>query len=263
MPTHRTYGQPPFKTAVLHGGPGASGGMAPVARALSARRGILEPIQNALSVNGQVGELKSILETHGTPPVVLIGHSWGAWLGFILAAMHPALVKKLILVSGAPFTSEYAAEISKTRNERLSVKERKEFKSAMDGLVNPRLRDKAACLARLEALISKTDSADPVPEETEPPDILPFRADIFLNVWKEAAEMRASGRILELGRAIACPVTAVHGSYDPHPPEGVRLPLSRTVKNFRFILLDGCGHKPWAERGAGAGFFGILQKEIE
>ncbi len=263
MPAHRTYGHPPFQVAVLHGGPGASGDMAPVARALSAFRGILEPIQNALSVAGQVGELKSILETRGTPPVVLIGHSWGAWLGFILAAMHPALVKKLVLVSGAPFTPEYAAEISKTRHERLSVRERKEFKSIMDGLANPLLQDKTKCLAGLEALILKTDSVDPVPEETEPSDILPFRADIHLSVWKEAAEMRASGRLLELGRAIACPVTAVHGSYDPHPAEGVRLPLSRTVKHFRFILLDGCGHKPWAERGARARFFGILQKEIE
>jgi len=47
MKNLRIYGNPPFKVAVLHGGPGATRQMAPVARELSLKRGVLEPLQTA------------------------------------------------------------------------------------------------------------------------------------------------------------------------------------------------------------------------
>ena len=40
---------------------------------------------------------------------------------------------------------------------------------------------------------------------------------------------------------------AIHGDYDPHPASGVKEPLSRILRDFRFILLDHCGHTPWKE----------------
>jgi len=44
MDTLRKYGKEPFSIAVIHGGPGAGGEMAPVARELSSHWGVLEPI---------------------------------------------------------------------------------------------------------------------------------------------------------------------------------------------------------------------------
>jgi len=44
--------------------------MAPVARELSSEMGVLEPLQTADSIDGQVEELKDVLETHGTPPLI-------------------------------------------------------------------------------------------------------------------------------------------------------------------------------------------------
>jgi hypothetical protein len=44
MKNLRKYGTSPFKLAVFHGGPGAPGEMAPVARELSSLGGILEPL---------------------------------------------------------------------------------------------------------------------------------------------------------------------------------------------------------------------------
>jgi len=55
------------------------------------------------------------------------------------------------------------------------------------------------------------------------------------------------------------PVTAIHGDYDSHPAEGVRLPLFSVLKNFQFILLEKCGHTPWNERYARDQFFGVLK----
>jgi pimeloyl-ACP methyl ester carboxylesterase len=62
---------------------------------------------------------------------------------------------------------------------------------------------------------------------------------------------------------VKCPVVAIHGDYDPHPPEGIRLPLSQILQDFRFILLKNCGHKPWIEKMAKERFFEILETETD
>ncbi|HJT25676.1 MAG TPA: alpha/beta hydrolase, partial [bacterium] len=86
---------------------------------------------------------------------------------------------------------------------------------------------------------------------------------IYKSVWKEAAELRKSGGLLKAAKTIQCPVTAIHGDHDPHPAEGVQKPLSKALKDFRFILLEKCGHTPWMEKRAREDFFAALQKELE
>ena len=81
-------------------------------------------------------------------------------------------------------------------------------------------------------------------------------------MWKDAAELRSSGKLLELGKQIECPVVAIHGDYDPHPTEGVWKPLSAVLNSFRFILLENCGHMPWIERQARDKFYKILKEEL-
>jgi pimeloyl-ACP methyl ester carboxylesterase len=79
---------------------------------------------------------------------------------------------------------------------------------------------------------------------------------------QDAEELRRSGKLLKYGKHIKCPVVAIHGDYDPHPALGVQKPLSAILKNFRFILLKNCGHKPWVERQAKDEFYGILKEEL-
>jgi pimeloyl-ACP methyl ester carboxylesterase len=77
--------------------------MAPVARELSNMSGIIEPLQTAMSIGGQVEELQTVLKENTAFPVILIGHSWGAWLSFMFAAEYPSFISKLILVASGPF----------------------------------------------------------------------------------------------------------------------------------------------------------------
>ncbi len=91
----------------------------------------------------------------------------------------------------------------------------------------------------------KADSFDPITDNTE---LLEFQYYIYQSVWKEAEELRQSGKLLEFGKTIECPVVAIHGDYDPHPYQGVKNPLGKILKNFKFILLKNCGHHPWLER---------------
>ncbi len=260
MKNLRKYGSAPFKVAVIHGGPGAPGEMAPVARELSSVRGVLEPLQIATTIEEQIGELKDVLARNGDLPVTLIGWSWGAWLSFIFTAQYPQFVRKLMLIGSGPFEEEYALKIMDNRLSRLSIEEKTETLSLMKTLIDPAVRDKNTLLARFGKLISKADSYDPLPRKNEG---LECQYDVYQNVWEQAQKLRSSGELLEFGKKIQCPVVAIHGDYDPHPYEGIKRPFSRILKDFRFILLENCGHQPWIERSAKVRFYNILKNEVE
>jgi pimeloyl-ACP methyl ester carboxylesterase len=258
----RKYGKRPFSVAVIHGGPGAAGEMAPVARKLAASKGVLEPLQTGRTVGEQIEELRAALIKNSSLPVTLIGFSWGAWLSFIFAATYPELVKKLILVGSGGYEEKYGRKTNQSRMARFSAKEKLELKSLGNLLDSHPVKDKDVIFARLGALFTKVDTYDPVPQGKDKAEKVVCSPEIFKSVWKDAAELRASGRLLELGRNIRCPVVAIHGDYDPHPAEGVEKPLLRVLSKFRFILLTNCGHRPWIEKQAKDRFFAILKEEL-
>ncbi|MBI4532581.1 MAG: alpha/beta hydrolase [Candidatus Melainabacteria bacterium] len=236
--------------------------MAPVARELASFTGVLEPFQTAITLEGQVDELRTVLESHGAPTNILIGFSWGAWLSFILAACYPSLVRKLILVGSGPFEDKYVASMQECRLGRLSAEERTQFESSVAVLTQGKIKDNTdSLLKQLGELASKTDTYDAIPCE-ESSDLVTVDGDIFQAVMRDATEVRRSGKLLKLAGNIVCPVVAIHGSYDPHPAEGVEQPLRAALRDFRFILLNNCGHKPWIERQAKAQFYEILRQEL-
>jgi pimeloyl-ACP methyl ester carboxylesterase len=255
----RKYGEPPFHIAVLHGGPGGPGYMAPVARELSAEWGVLEPLQTADSLEGQVQELQTVLANSANLPVILVGSSWGAVLGFIVSARYPELVQKLLMIGSAAFDDQYATKIQEIRFSRLDAEERVEARSLMKLLGDPACRQKDAPFARLAALFAKADAYDPVTLDIE---ILDYQYHVYQKVWHDASELRHSGKLLELGKKIECPAVAIHGDYDPHPAESIEKPLAAILRDFRFILLDRCGHLPWIERQAKDEFYAILREEL-
>src|SRR5581483_1818096 len=74
MSNLRYFGEPPFRVAVLHGGPGISGEMAPVAQELSSELGVLEPLQTKDDLKDQVEELRTVLDDHGDDPFTVVGY---------------------------------------------------------------------------------------------------------------------------------------------------------------------------------------------
>jgi len=234
--------------------------MAAVARVISRSHGVIEPFQTERTVTGQVTELEKVLADRGDLPVTLIGYSWGAILSFILTAKNPALVKKLILVSSGVFDDTCAAGIISTRSDRLSHEDRSVLDSLGTKLNDPENRERNRIFAELGTIIDKADTCDPIEHCSE---VIEYRYDIYESVWKQTQELRTSGGLVALGAHIRCPVVAIHGDYDPHPADGVKIPLSRMIKNFRFILLEKCGHRPWLERSARQRFYEILNEELE
>ena len=255
----RKWGPGPYRVAVIHGGPGAPGEVAPVARELSTLKGVLEPFQTEMTLDGQVGELRSVLLEHGTPPVTLVGFSWGAFLSWLVAARYPALVSKLILVSSPPFEESYAASKTQTRLARLPKRTLAEAEDLLVKINEPGTGDKNTLLARLGIILARSDAYDPIPSEDE---AFHCQYDIFRGVWDEANELREKKVLIQMAKRISCPVIAIHGDYDPHPAAGVNDPLTGELKNFRFVLLEKCGHRPWIERNASESFYKLLVGEI-
>ncbi len=262
MESVRFYGDAPYRVAVIHGGPGAPGSVAAVARRLGATQGTLEPLQTKETMEGQIEELHDQLSAHAAQPLVLIGHSWGAWLALLVAARYPKLVAKLILVGSGPFLDRYVPQIGERRMSRLSPAEQAEFRQLLDALGRPETSGKDQLIAKLGSLVAKADEVDPVPDPLEESDRLPASGDQFQSVWAEAAQLRRSGELLVRAGQIECPVVAIHGENDPHPADGVREPLSEVLREFRFVLLDRCGHSPWRERHAAEPFYRELEQEI-
>jgi pimeloyl-ACP methyl ester carboxylesterase len=263
------HGKPPYSVVVVHGGPGARGEMKPVARKLAKKYGVLEPLQDANTIKGQIYELLSMIKKYGTIPITLIGHSWGAWLCYIFTACHASLVKKLILISSGPFEQKYAAAIMQNRLKRLNQTEKKELNIYFALMNNQKIRAQETKslikrsgqhfeFVKFGALISKTDSYQPIPSRHR----VELRLDIMQGIWPQAEKLRKSGKLLGLADRIKCPVTALHGDYDPHPWQGVKNPLLRKLPNFRFLLFKKCGHTPWLEKYAQDWFYQILKKEM-
>jgi pimeloyl-ACP methyl ester carboxylesterase len=256
----RKYGMKPYRVAVLHGGPGAPGYMAPVARELSKKRGILEPLQTRDSLEGQIYELKGQLMDHADLPVVLIGSSWGAVLALFIAAGHKELVSKLVLIGSAVFDRNNSSRIEGIRLGRLSEAERKRYYELTAELENAPAERQNELAEEWGNIFFRTDVYDPLTTDLE---TLEIQLDLNRKVWSDFAIIRDKpGLLKKKFSKIKIPTLVIHGEYDPHPIEGIRPFLEECISNTNFHIFPLCGHYPWIERHARESFFEILEKEI-
>src|SRR5690349_16643701 len=107
---------------VLHGGPGAPGSAAGLARALAPFFHVLEPLQRrAGSVPLTVARHVEDLAAVAPEPATLVGWSWGAMLGLSFAARYPSRVSRLVLVCCGTYDVASRALLRQTLDRRLGV----------------------------------------------------------------------------------------------------------------------------------------------
>lgn len=259
---YRLHGAPPYKVAVLHGGPAAVGSAAGLARGIAREVGVVEVLQTRASIAGIIAETAQCLEEHVAGAAAIVGHSWGAMLGCLFTAERPDLVRKLVLVGSGVFEEQYASQIMKTRLARLNPEQRTEVVALCNAMDDPGVQDKDSLMARFGALMTAADAYD-VDEMDEENDVVRVDFTLHQKLWAETLELRRNGKLLPWIRRVRRPVLALHGEYDAHPAEGVEKPLSRVLRDFQWILLQECGHYPWKERRARDIFFRILLQYIE
>jgi pimeloyl-ACP methyl ester carboxylesterase len=215
---------------------------------------VIEPFQTGITIQAQVDELSLVIKHKAQLPVILAGHSWGAWLGFIFASIHPELVKKLIMVGTPPFEDRYVAVMRKIRGSRIT----KPVEEQLDKITDSMKTNPKESFQNMGELMGKIDSYNLLSIHDE----IDFRSDIYTSIWAEAEKMRKENQLLDLAGIISCPVLAIHGDYDPHPWQGVKIPLEERIPEFKFILLQKCGHYPWKEKYARELFFEKLIEEL-
>ncbi len=256
----RKYGAPPFNIAVLHGGPGAPGYMAPVARELAKIGGVLEPLQSKDSLEGQIDELKSQLTDHADTPVTLIGSSWGAVLALFLTARNEVDIKKLILIGSAVFDAESSSRIEARRLERLDPETRQRLEVIQNKLEKADGEYKKRLAGEWGDIFFDTDVYDPVTRDLE---VIEVQYELHKKVWSDFVALRDRPGFLKAEFSkIDIPAVVIHGEYDPHPITGIRPFLDGCITDIRFHILPKCGHYPWIERHARDRFYDILKTEI-
>lgn len=251
----RTYGSAGPPVIVLHGGPGAAGHMAPVARGLADLYRVIEPFQRAsgserLTVARHVADLHEVMTvcTEGCRPA-LLGASWGAMLALAYAAAHPSSTGPLVLVGCGTFDPVTRAAMQSTVAERMNDEIRAQLKQAEQLDPNARLKASAKATAPIY-------SYDPMsfPHADDEVD-----AHAHEETWGDMLRLQTEGIYPAAFAAIKVPVLMVHGTFDPHPGRLTMQTLRPYLPQLEYRELEHCGHYPWIERAATDAFFSVVR----
>lgn len=253
----RTYGNSGSTVVLLHGGPGASGHMAPVARELADSFHILEPFQRdsgdePLTVARHVQDVRELLDEHGAMPrPALIGASWGAMLALAFAAAHPDRAGPLVLIGCGTFDLAARHQFRANLHARTSPDLQRQLDRLETEIADPDER-----FRRVGELLLEPYSFDPISDELECE-----RCDTRGNreTWADMIHLQANGVYPQAFAAIHAPVLMLHGAVDPHPGAMIHDSLKPYLPQLEYHEWERCGHYPWLERAVRDEFFAMVR----
>ncbi len=238
----RSYGDSGPVVLVLHGGPGAAGDAAPLARELARSFRVLEPLQRPsggprpLTVADHILDLRDLISDRQAPtPPAVVGHSWGAMLALAFASAHLGLAGPLVLVGCGTFDLAARARLHAILEER-----------------DP------GGLARSDPdRLLPLYSCDLIASASEPVEFDP-RAQ--RETWADMLRLQSEGVYPAAFSVIRGPVLMLHGAQDPHPGPMIFDTLRRHIPQIEYRQFDRCGHYPWLEKSARTPFFAALNE---
>jgi len=251
------YGERGHPVIVLHGGPGASGSAAPVARALADDFRVFEPWQRTsgdmpLSVALHISDLYQLITSRFSNEIpALVGDSWGAMLALAYAAEHPETVGPLVLIGCGTFDKNSRDEMLRIRQCRISdyIENHPEYSSDKE-------------LTFQEQIMKWHEMTDGYDCEVNRPGYLesePFDMRAHIETWNDMMRCQEEGIYPQSFRAIRSPVIMLHGTYDPHPGEMIRDNLKLYLPHLEYQEFEKCGHSPSIERYAKDNFFRVMR----
>lgn len=253
----REYGTSGPNVVLLHGGPGAPGYMAPVARELADSFRIFEPFQRSsggepLTVARHVADLREMVESRcGERRPAIVGHSWGAMLALAYAAAHPDSLACLVLIGCGTFGPAARDRLEATRKERMGER----LVSRMERLGEEH-SDPDKRLLAMGRLIQQIDSHELIPakDETERCD-----ARAHEETWQDMLRLQAEGVYPSAFANIRSPAIMMHGVVDPHPGRMIHAGLVPYLPHLEYRAWEQCGHYPWLEKAVRDEFHAALQ----
>ncbi len=260
----RRYGSAGLTVIVLHGGPGAPGSAAGLARDLAADFVVLEPLQRRsgevpLTVAQHVEDLAAV----APKPAILVGHSWGAMLGLSYSARYPGQVAGLVLVGCGTYEDASRSLLRQALQQRMTGSENSRIRELQERCVQE--RDTAvrnAIFGDIGAALMRAESYDPVEDSEQPAEGIPADEEGNAETWDDVLRLQREGVEPKIFRAISAPVLMIHGESDPHPVIETRDLLQRYIPQLEYVGLERCGHEPWRERHARDRFLDIVRSWI-
>lgn len=252
----RLYGKAPYKIVLVHGGPGAIGSLKGFAWELNelSQIGVIEAIQSKYSITELIEELHNQIKENCSDKVSLIGHSWGAWLAVLFAEKYPELTRHVIMVGSGPLEDRYVSQIGERRLQNLSEE---------DGAIYQRLIDNQATdedMKKIPKVFDKSDNYCLENREAHRAD--QTDSQMHNMIWEEAAKLRTNGELLRSFTQMKSRIFLIQGETDPHPAEGITIPLQENGVVCETYILEKCGHSPFMEKYAKENFYKILRKII-
>lgn len=254
----REYGTSGPVVIVLHGGPGAPGSMAPVARGLADSFRVLEPLQRGsggepLTVARHVADLHElVLSRCGDARPSLVGHSWGAMLALAYTAAHPGLVASLALIGCGTFDQAARDRMRAIMKERMDDGLRRRIERLPEEVPDPdeRLRLTGELILPMYSYDLATTN-----QEVETCDARANR-----ETWEDMLRLLEEGVYPAAFAAINEPVLMLHGEVDPHPGQMIRASLAPYLPRLEYREWERCGHYPWLEKAVRAEFFAVVHE---
>lgn len=225
----KIYGNAPYRVVVLCDSLDSFTCTGDLCNKLARKIGVLEYLQEVYTLEAVIEELEWLIKQFHSEKVILIGHSFGAWVALLFAARHAEMISKVIAIGCEPLEEAHFKMINQIRKVRRT-----------QGWIDT---DDYCVLSHC----GKGKNRKEWP---------------LYSVEKELRQLCKSGKLLRQVLNVRCPVTFLFGAFDPRPVQGVRDPLKGKLKNIRVIVLERCGHSPWKERYAEDIFFETMFLEI-
>lgn len=254
----RQYGTSGPCVVLLHGGPGAGGYLAPLARGLADSFRVIEPLQRgsgreALTVAVHVADLDELLQRHcGAAQPALVGHSWGAMLALAYAAAHPKRVRSLVLIGCGTFDPRARARLRAIIDERMDDNLKRRVENLAEECPDPDER-----LRIYGNLMLPLYSYDAAVGEL---DIEACDARGYDETWRDMLRLQHEAVYPAAFATIDAPVLMLHGTVDPHPGRLIRATLQPFIAQLEYREWERCGHYPWLEKSVRDEFFAVLRE---
>jgi len=181
----------------------------------------------------QAERLRAFLEALGPDPVLMVGHSMGGHIAGLLAATHPAQVRRLVLMAsaGVPFKANA-------------------FTTQIEAGVNPMQVLSRAQLHRQMALVFSEPPFLPWPVDLALARQRAANADFESAVLREISSPAQRYALAARLPEVTLPVLLLWCRQDQAIDVSAIDTFAAGLPDRRSVILDGCGHMPMLERPA-------------
>lgn len=198
--------------------------------------GLSDRVEHGTDMRRQARHLQRAADQLGVSNPIVLGHSFGGGIAMAWALNRPETTRALVIVSGA--TMPFPGEVDRWYHLTGGT---------FAPLVNP-LITLLASPARVRSSLTSTFAPDPVASGYA--DHIGAGLTTRRKALAEngAQVLALKSNLIAMSRdypGLTLPVEILHGSADTTVrPEIHGLPLSQTLPNARFTMIDGAGHMP-------------------